>query len=86
MKEFVVGSPYTTETSLGPGDEWLIVACDGVRPLYLLLVVETETDLFLLVLFSSSFSTSFSTSRVPSSSHLLPPALLLPPCAAVGRL
>ncbi|GAA5854830.1 hypothetical protein JCM8547_004087 [Rhodosporidiobolus lusitaniae] len=30
MKEFVVGSPYTTETSLGPGDEWLIVACDGL--------------------------------------------------------
>ncbi|GAA6003493.1 hypothetical protein JCM10207_000359 [Rhodosporidiobolus poonsookiae] len=30
MKEFVVGAPYTTETSLGPGDEWLIVACDGL--------------------------------------------------------
>ncbi|GAA5841795.1 hypothetical protein JCM11251_004066 [Rhodosporidiobolus azoricus] len=30
MKEFVVGSPFTTETSLGPGDEWLIVACDGL--------------------------------------------------------
>ncbi|KAM0792648.1 hypothetical protein ACM66B_002429 [Microbotryomycetes sp. NB124-2] len=29
MKEFVVGSPYTTETSLGPGDDFLIVACDG---------------------------------------------------------
>lgn len=33
MKEFVVGSPYTTETTLGDEDEFLIVACDGVRPL-----------------------------------------------------
>jgi serine/threonine protein phosphatase PrpC len=32
MKEFVVGSPYTTETTLGPDDDYLIVACDGVRP------------------------------------------------------
>ena len=30
MKEFVVGSPYTTETTLGADDEFLIVACDGV--------------------------------------------------------
>ena len=30
MKEFVVGSPYTTETTLGDDDEWLIIACDGV--------------------------------------------------------
>lgn len=30
MKEFVVGSPYTTETTLDPSDEFLIVACDGV--------------------------------------------------------
>lgn len=30
MKEFVVGSPYTTETTLGKDDQWLIVACDGV--------------------------------------------------------
>jgi protein phosphatase PTC1 len=30
MKEFVVGSPYTTETSLGEDDSFLIVACDGV--------------------------------------------------------
>ncbi|GAA6064489.1 hypothetical protein JCM10212_002609 [Sporobolomyces blumeae] len=30
MKEFVVGAPYTTETVLGPHDEWLIVACDGL--------------------------------------------------------
>ncbi|GJN88177.1 hypothetical protein Rhopal_001142-T1 [Rhodotorula paludigena] len=30
MKEFVVGSPFTTETSLGPQDDFLIVACDGL--------------------------------------------------------
>jgi hypothetical protein len=31
MKEFVVGAPYTTETTLDQSDEFLIVACDGVR-------------------------------------------------------
>ncbi|KZS98133.1 protein phosphatase 2C [Sistotremastrum niveocremeum HHB9708] len=30
MKEFVVGSPYTTETVLGDTDEFLILACDGL--------------------------------------------------------
>ncbi|PWZ03402.1 protein phosphatase 2C [Testicularia cyperi] len=30
MKEFVVGSPYTTETVLGDDDSFLIVACDGL--------------------------------------------------------
>ena len=30
MKEFVVGSPYTTETELNDHDEFLILACDGV--------------------------------------------------------
>ncbi|WWD22679.1 hypothetical protein CI109_107172 [Kwoniella shandongensis] len=30
MKEFVVGSPYTTETALDDQDEFLIVACDGL--------------------------------------------------------
>lgn len=30
MKEFVVGSPYTTETALDENDEFLIVACDGL--------------------------------------------------------
>ncbi|KAL4074070.1 phosphatase 2C-like domain-containing protein [Scleroderma citrinum] len=30
MKEFVVGSPYTTETQLCEEDEFLILACDGV--------------------------------------------------------
>jgi protein phosphatase PTC1 len=32
MKEFVVGAPYTTETTLDDDDEFLIVACDGVGP------------------------------------------------------
>lgn len=30
MKDFVVGSPYTTETELGDDDEFLILACDGL--------------------------------------------------------
>ncbi|GAA5812892.1 hypothetical protein MFLAVUS_006352 [Mucor flavus] len=30
MKEFVVGNPFTTETELGPNDEFLILACDGL--------------------------------------------------------
>lgn len=30
MKEFVVGSPYTTETELYDEDEFVILACDGV--------------------------------------------------------
>ncbi|KAG6336627.1 hypothetical protein ID866_2466, partial [Astraeus odoratus] len=30
MKEFVVGSPYTTETQLCEDDEFLILACDGL--------------------------------------------------------
>lgn len=30
MKDYVVGSPYTTETELGDEDEFLIIACDGV--------------------------------------------------------
>ncbi|KAJ2979703.1 hypothetical protein NUW54_g11101 [Trametes sanguinea] len=30
MKEFVVGSPYTTETELSEEDEFLILACDGL--------------------------------------------------------
>src|SRR6266498_4183609 len=30
MKEFVVGSPYTTETELTENDPFLILACDGV--------------------------------------------------------
>jgi len=34
MKEFVVGAPYTTETTLDQSDEFLIVACDGVSPLF----------------------------------------------------
>jgi protein phosphatase PTC1 len=31
MKDFVVGAPYTTETELVDDDEFLILACDGVR-------------------------------------------------------
>jgi hypothetical protein len=31
MKEFVVGNPFTTETELGPNDDFLILACDGVK-------------------------------------------------------
>lgn len=34
MKEFVVGSPYTTETELCEEDELLILACDGVSALF----------------------------------------------------
>ncbi|KAL7339359.1 phosphatase 2C-domain-containing protein [Rhodotorula toruloides] len=30
MKQFVVGSPYTTETTLRDEDDFLIVACDGL--------------------------------------------------------
>jgi len=30
MKEYVVGSPYTTETELSEEDEFLILACDGL--------------------------------------------------------
>lgn len=30
VKEFVVGSPYTTQTTLNDGDEFMIVACDGL--------------------------------------------------------
>jgi protein phosphatase PTC1 len=50
MKEFVVGSPYTTETALDGQDEFLIVACDGVssippRP-YLLSIELTRRKLW----------------------------------------
>jgi protein phosphatase PTC1 len=38
VKEFVVGSPYTTETALDEGDEFLIVACDGVSMILKLIV------------------------------------------------
>jgi len=32
MKDYVVGSPYATETEICDVDELLIVACDGVGP------------------------------------------------------
>lgn len=31
MKEFIIGAPYTTALELREGDDFLIVACDGVR-------------------------------------------------------
>lgn len=34
MKEYVVGAPYTTETELTEEDEFLILACDGVRCIF----------------------------------------------------
>lgn len=34
MKEFVVGAPFTTETTLDVDDEFLIVACDGVSAIF----------------------------------------------------
>lgn len=34
MKEFVVGAPYTTETTLDDDDEFLIIACDGVSSIW----------------------------------------------------
>lgn len=30
MKDFVVGSPFSTETKLEPTDSFIILACDGV--------------------------------------------------------
>lgn len=30
MKSLITGSPYTTRTNLGPTDEFIIVACDGI--------------------------------------------------------
>lgn len=39
MKEFVVGAPYTTETELSDEDEFLIIACDGVRTAFFSLLL-----------------------------------------------
>ncbi|CAJ0757492.1 15551_t:CDS:2, partial [Entrophospora sp. SA101] len=30
MKEYVIGSPYTTETNITESDSFLILACDGL--------------------------------------------------------
>ncbi|TIB95050.1 PP2C-domain-containing protein [Wallemia mellicola] len=30
MKQYVVGSPYTTEIDITDDDEWLVIACDGL--------------------------------------------------------
>jgi serine/threonine protein phosphatase PrpC len=35
MKELVVGNPYTTEMDLTSEDDFLILACDGVRAILL---------------------------------------------------
>lgn len=45
MKEFVVGAPYTTETTLCEDDEFLILACDGVRHLHLNFYLNADPDL-----------------------------------------
>ena len=34
MKEWVIGSPYTTETVLDDQDDCLVLACDGVNLLF----------------------------------------------------
>lgn len=51
VKEFVVGNPYTTETRLDEGDEFLIVACDGVSAPTLLIASRTATLLIAILRF-----------------------------------
>jgi protein phosphatase PTC1 len=48
MKEFVVGSPYTTETELCDEDEYLILACDGVSGLVFSACDVLSADLALI--------------------------------------
>jgi len=36
MKDLIIGNPYTTETDLTVNDEFLILACDGVRTFFTL--------------------------------------------------
>lgn len=48
MKEFVVGSPYTTETTLGEDDDFLIIACDGVGDVSAWRMEECNADVGLL--------------------------------------
>lgn len=47
MKEFVVGAPYTTETEICDEDEFLILACDGVRGFFLSCEIFADTVLQL---------------------------------------
>lgn len=61
MKEFVVGSPYTTETELSDEDEFLILACDGVR-----LIAFSLPSSILIVFWSCSYGMS-RTIKVPST-------------------
>ena len=44
MKQFVVGSPYTTETTLRDDDDFLILACDGVSLALLLFLLWAVTQ------------------------------------------
>jgi len=47
MKDFVVGSPYTTETELSEEDEFLVIACDGVS-IIVILSCTSEHDILIL--------------------------------------
>lgn len=50
MKEFVVGAPYTTETELCSEDEFLILACDGVRQVLFLIQFLLDGQSWILIL------------------------------------
>lgn len=47
----MVGAPYTTETELGSGDEFLIIACDGVGDLlpFKCLLILTNYNYLILI-------------------------------------
>ena len=49
MKEFVVGNPYTTETELGQGDDFMILACDGVSACSLHSILGSCINIWLAV-------------------------------------
>ncbi len=67
MKEFVVGSPYTTETTMGDDDDVLIIACDGVStPLSAFLFPKQSTNLLHLI-------TALGRDRRPSCHRSHPP-------------
>ena len=67
MKEFVVGSPYTTETELSEQDEFLILACDGVRSCCLLSTICADNQ-----------SISYGTSSMTKAQWILCAALPTP--------
>ena len=58
MKEFVVGAPFTTETELGTEDEFLIIACDGVRPVLGLALTSLPLFSFSLLISSPPYNIS----------------------------